>query len=605
MKNKKLIICIFSLILVILVGFSFAYYGNIVDLKNNFITSIYGTTTTENFKSPSNWKPGDTTEKKVSVTNTGDKNIVVRVCIDNSTGTWENLDGDTWNNSVDEAALINETEDNISTCNNSSDWVKKEEDDKVCYYYTKELGPNETTTSSPIESVTYNKDVTTSQTCTKTIDGKVTEVKCSSSGQGYDDASYSLPITIDTVQSNFIEDAWGYTLDDLQDSSGLCVAKLKTGFETCQTWAKLSGNDEIAACAYYPLNSNITNIIKTNDLSVDSYETISSDDSDYPIYTWFDDGTIYIYSKTEKIHMNEDSMILFGGMSSITNLDLSYFDTSLVVHMSFMFSDCESLTKLDLSNFDTSNVTDMGYMFKCCWRLTELNLSNFDTSNVTDMGGMFERCFSLTELNLNKFDTDSVRKMNYMFSSCTSLTKLDLSNFDTSNVTDFSGMFNSCINLTELDLSNFDTSKATDMGYMFKGCNSLTELEIRNFDTSKATDMGYMFKGCSSLTKLEIRNFDTSKVTDMGYMFEDCSSLTELDIGNFNTSNVTNMSWMFRNCTNLNTIYVSDKFTTESVTYGTYMFSGCTNLKGAISYDSDKTDYTYANYETGYFTLKA
>ena len=34
------------------------------------------------------------------------------------------------------------------------------------------------------------------------------------------------------------------------------------------------------------------------------------------------------------------------------------------------------------------------------------------------------------------------------------------------------------------------------------------------------------------------------------------------------------------------------------------MFSGCTSLVGAISYDPDKTDARYANYTTGYFTLK-
>ena len=34
------------------------------------------------------------------------------------------------------------------------------------------------------------------------------------------------------------------------------------------------------------------------------------------------------------------------------------------------------------------------------------------------------------------------------------------------------------------------------------------------------------------------------------------------------------------------------------------MFSGCTSLVGAISYSPNKTDATYANYTTGYFTLK-
>ena len=34
------------------------------------------------------------------------------------------------------------------------------------------------------------------------------------------------------------------------------------------------------------------------------------------------------------------------------------------------------------------------------------------------------------------------------------------------------------------------------------------------------------------------------------------------------------------------------------------MFYYCTSLVGAISYDRNKTDATYANYTTGYFTFK-
>jgi len=65
------------------------------------------------------------------------------------------------------------------------------------------------------------------------------------------------------------------------------------------------------------------------------------------------------------------------------------------------------------------------------------------------------------------------------------------------------------------------------------------------------------------------------------------------------------MYYMFIGCNNLKTIYVSDEFTTNSVTRDNFMFSNCINLKGAISYDKNKTDATYANYKTGYFTLKS
>ena len=60
---------------------------------------------------------------------------------------------------------------------------------------------------------------------------------------------------------------------------------------------------------------------------------------------------------------------------------------------------------------------------------------------------------------------------------------------------------------------------------------------------------------------------------------------------------------MFLFCNNLKTIYVGDKFVTDKVTEGSAMFSGSPKLKGAITeYDASKTDYTYANYKTGYFT---
>ena len=60
-----------------------------------------------------------------------------------------------------------------------------------------------------------------------------------------------------------------------------------------------------------------------------------------------------------------------------------------------MFYNCNSLTNLNLSNFNTQNVTNMSGMFSNCKSLTNLNLSNFNTQNVTDMRDMFWKCNSL------------------------------------------------------------------------------------------------------------------------------------------------------------------------------------------------------------------
>ena len=65
-----------------------------------------------------------------------------------------------------------------------------------------------------------------------------------------------------------------------------------------------------------------------------------------------------------------------------------------------MFSGCSSLTELNLSNFNTNNVTIMTSMFSGCLSLKVLNLSNFNTSNVTNMGHMFAECSGELKLKL-------------------------------------------------------------------------------------------------------------------------------------------------------------------------------------------------------------
>ena len=189
------------------------------------------------------------------------------------------------------------------------------------------------------------------------------------------------------------------------------------------------------------------------------------------------------------------------------------------------------------------------------------------------------------------------------FSGCDMLTQIEgIEHLNTEEVTDMSWMFMGCKALASLDVTHFNTAKVTDMGVMFNSCSSLTSLDVSNFNTAKVTDMYTMFHCCSSLKTLDLTNFNTANVTDLGYMFEGCSSLKTLDLTNFNTEKVTSIIGMFHDCSSLTTIYVSDKFITTNVTRGNIVFDGCTALKGAIDYDANKTDCTYANYTNGYFT---
>ncbi|MBO5615663.1 MAG: BspA family leucine-rich repeat surface protein [Prevotella sp.] len=233
-------------------------------------------------------------------------------------------------------------------------------------------------------------------------------------------------------------------------------------------------------------------------------------------------------------------------------------------------------TMSGLYNLNTSNVTDMSYMFSGCASVNALNVYNFNTSNVTDMSHMFSGCASINALNLNNFNTSNVTDMSDMFSGCTSLNTLNVNNFNTSNVTDMSYMFDNCISMSKLDLLNFNTVYVTNMECMFSRCKSISAIDLSSFNTSNVTNMMGMF-----------------------YNFAWLGGLKCLDVSGFDVSKVTDMSYMFYNCDGLTTIYCDDSWNCEK---SNAMFESCTKLRGAIPYDASKTDCTYANTVTGYFT---
>ena len=112
-------------------------------------------------------------------------------------------------------------------------------------------------------------------------------------------------------------------------------------------------------------------------------------------------------------------------------------------------------------------------------------------------------------------------------------------------------------------------------------------------------------------TKLTIAGNGAGKImanADSSSAFNGFSAATSISgLNLLNTSKVTNMNYMFQTCRKLTKIYASGLWSTASVsvTSSTGMFGDCSNLSGAISYNSNKVDATYANYTTGYLTYKA
>ena len=194
MKDKKPLIAIVTILIIGVIGGTFAYFTDNISVKNEFQTKPYGTQVIEEFTSPDNWLPGSETPKTVVVKNTGEVDEAVRV---NYTEKWVSKNGTVLSgikniNGVDvKAAIIN--------FDNTNDWNKVGD----YYYYNKKLASGDATTSF-IKSVTFNPLITDDTLCT--TEGNVTT--CTSTGNGYDGAKYTLTINVDTVQFNAYKSVW-------------------------------------------------------------------------------------------------------------------------------------------------------------------------------------------------------------------------------------------------------------------------------------------------------------------------------------------------------------------------------------------------------------
>ena len=349
----------------------------------------------------------------------------------------------------------------------------------------------------------------------------------------------------------------------------------------------------------------------------------------------------------------KDMTSMFYACKGLTSLDVTNFNTANVTSMRDMFCKCDKLTSLDVTNFNTAKVTDMDNMFFGCKMLKEIYVSDkFVTDDVISSRCMFSNCDSLSgdidwtsdkatdktyaktgggyfrdkaydnrpyvkyadgtltfrcgykkTLGENEYLLNSGKYLPAWNTYNRKISKVVFeASFANARPTNCYAWFKNFTFLNQIEgIENLNTENVKDMSNMFYICSGLISLDVTHFNTENVKNMSNMFYGCSGLISLDVTHFNTENVTSMCNMFYSCSSLTSLDVTNFNTANVTDMSNMFSNCRNLTTIYVSDKFVINNKNYS--LFFGCEKLKGAITeYDASKTDYTYANYTTGYFT---
>ena len=195
-KNRK-ILAVLSISLFTFLGGTLAYFTTSTTFKNVFNTAKYETQIIEDFVSPDDWTPGTTTKKEITVTNKGTIDMAVRASYEEK---WVDANGN-------ELSLTDAEGNVASIINFNSGWTK--DADGYYYYGSKDsltaLTPN-TTSNSFISGVTFNSNIVATLTKAESADGKT--ITYTSSGNGYDDAKYTLTVRIDTVQYDQANNVW-------------------------------------------------------------------------------------------------------------------------------------------------------------------------------------------------------------------------------------------------------------------------------------------------------------------------------------------------------------------------------------------------------------
>ena len=195
-KNKRKLLLTLGISIFTVIGGTFAYFTTTSSIPNIFKSGLYQETIQEKFVSPSNWTPGTTTEKEVTVTNTGDVDMAVRASIEES---WVSKNG---------ATLANKyNNESVAILNLNDGWTK--DSDGYYYYGSKDnltkLVSGDISTSF-ISGVTFNPNINANLVESTSNNGKT--ITYTSTGDGYDDATYTLTIILDTIQYDQANNVW-------------------------------------------------------------------------------------------------------------------------------------------------------------------------------------------------------------------------------------------------------------------------------------------------------------------------------------------------------------------------------------------------------------
>jgi surface protein len=328
---------------------------------------------------------------------------------------------------------------------------------------------------------------------------------------------------------------------------------------------ELAGTDtSTSTIPYRIVDENINKIIKSSVEPIDSNKEekniVSTAYSPYPIYMWFDNGTIYWWSEDETPALNEDSRSIFSFFTNLKDISgIEQFDSSNVVDMGYFLTSTSIEDLLPLVNYNISKVENLEYAFSSDKVLKSIDgLENWDTSNVKILRGLFHRCEILESVDaIKNWDVSNVTDMSYLFQMLFSVEEVDLSNWKTDSLETINHMFSMSYKsdgtsggiIKRIILSeNFNTSKVTDMSWAFYNNDYIEDYSFLQYlDTSNVTSFYGTFAMSNNITNLSyVKDWDVSNALDFKAMFSTCENIVDSsDINDWNINKSADFESMF------------------------------------------------------------
>jgi len=434
-------------------------------------------------------------------------------------------------------------------------------------------------------------------------------------------------------------------------SSPPVTSKFLTGQEVNEKMKYLSGQIN----ASYGTTNTAIKYIKYSNKRLTEYSEeniVSTEDSNYPIYMWYDNKTIYYYSQANTIYLNEDSSYMFSNLTNLERIEIVFdFDSSLILNSDYMFKDCTNIvgdegTEYNSSYMDSTyahfdgGLSNPGYFSRSTYSIiynsnggegnmpnqvvpsslqTYLTINNYTKSGYTFAGwntrpdgtGISYLDNSLIQGIANPGKTITL----YAQWITTSSTLMSGSNLN-SKMKSLSGQTGNNTVITSIQRTNIkpDSSKMTSNNKV-SSYDSLTPIymwydngTIYWWSEAETVYLNYssssMFENMKGLTSFVSTEYDSSRTGYMDKLFYGCTNLETVDLSDFDTSNVANMSQMFTGCTSLETIDFGN-INVSNVRYMMNMFYNCTSLEtiDLSNWNTSKlTDISYMFYNCSSLT---